>query len=62
MSTREVRTKNGKKRISQEVKMEIVREYYLEGHHSQEVKEKGSAVLFVEKLMLCHTLKGLSNG
>lgn len=35
MSTREVRTKNGKKRISQEVKMEIVREYYLEGQHNQ---------------------------
>ena len=35
MSTREVRTKNGKKRISHEVKMEIVREYYLEGKQNQ---------------------------
>ena len=35
MSTREVRTKNGKKRISQEVKMEIVREYHLEGKQNQ---------------------------
>ena len=35
MKTREVRTKNGKKRISHEVKMEIVREYYLEGQHNQ---------------------------
>ena len=35
MSTREVRTKNGKKRISQEVKMEIVREYHLEGKRNK---------------------------
>ena len=35
MQTRKVKTKNGKKRISQEVKMEIVREYYLEGEQNQ---------------------------
>ena len=34
MQTRKVKTKNGKKRISQEVKMEIVREYCLEGQHN----------------------------
>lgn len=35
MRTREVRTRNGKKRISHEVKMEIVREYHLDGQHNQ---------------------------
>ena len=35
MRTREVRTRNGKKRISHEVKMEIVRESHLDGQHNQ---------------------------
>ena len=35
MRTREVRTRNGKKRINHEVKMEIVREYHLDGQHNQ---------------------------
>lgn len=35
MQTRKVRTKNGKKRLSPELKMEIVREYHLEGKHNK---------------------------
>ena len=35
MKTREIKTKNGKKRISQELKNEIIREYHLEGQHNK---------------------------
>jgi transposase-like protein len=35
MQTREVKTRNGKKRLSPELKMEIVREYHLEGKRNK---------------------------